>query len=84
MSVNPIGESYKVWIIHQSAARLFRKDVAASMLKVIKELEPLESDRLNDLIEEDANYIEKQFLRMYSEVPEEESDRVPVFDFEIM
>lgn len=80
MCINPIGETYKIWTIHQYAGRLFRKDVAQAMSKFIPELEQLEVEQLMEIIEEDANFVEKQFLKVASE---QGGEKVPVFDFEI-
>jgi hypothetical protein len=44
--VNPIGDNYKVFVLHQAAQRLFRKDVVQNMKKNIKELETLDLDDL--------------------------------------
>ena len=52
------------------------------MKKNIKELDAVDSEELIEKVEEEANNIESNFLKMFSEQPDEAS-RVPVFDFEI-
>jgi len=80
--MNNIGESSKIWVIHQGASRLVRKDIVTCMKKGIKELENLELDEIIDIVEKDAVTIENKFLKKYNE-NREESKRVPVFKFEI-
>ena len=62
--------------------RWFRRDFASQMKKNIKELDAVDSEELIEKVEEEANNIESNFLKMFSEQPDEAS-RVPVFDFEI-
>ena len=74
-TVNPIGDSQKVWVIHQAASRWLRKDIAQQMKKNIKEMEIVEMEEFIERVEEEAVKIENEFLKLFPEVP--------VFDFEI-
>ena len=80
--VSTIGDNSKIYVIHQAAQRLLRKDIAQNMKKNIRELDVLDLDEMLEKIEQDAVQVEQNLLKMYAEDPEEK-DRVPVFDFEI-
>ena len=42
--VNPISENGRIWVMHQAAARLLRKDMILVLKKSIKELDNIEND----------------------------------------
>ncbi len=77
-SVNPIGESYKVWVMHQAASRWVRKDISSFLRKNIKELDGIDSDVFIDNVEKTAVEVENLFTKMITG----EGD-VPVFNWEI-
>lgn len=52
------------------------------MKKNIKELENLDLDEMIQEVENHAVAVENNFIKMFSEEPEE-SQRIPVFDFEL-
>lgn len=56
--VNPIGDVSKIYVLHQAAQRLLRKDIAQHMKKNIKELDILDFDDILEKIEADALQIE--------------------------
>lgn len=60
-----------------------RKDIITTMKKNLKELDNYELDELINLVEEHAVEVEDKFIKMFSETPQAEEDKVPVFDFEI-
>ena len=76
--VNPIGEQYKVWVMHQAASRWLRKDISSYMRKNIKELETIDQDEFIENVEKTALEAETAFLKMLSE-----QEDVPVFNWEI-
>ena len=45
--VNPIGDTERVWVIHQAAGRYLRKDLVANMKKNMKEMENVDQDELD-------------------------------------
>lgn len=53
------------------------------MKKNIKELENIELDDLIAQVEEHAVDVENKFLKLFGDNIPEETQRVPVFDFEI-
>jgi hypothetical protein len=65
--VNTIGETSKIWVIHQAASRQLRKDIATQMRKSIKELDIVDSEELHEKIEAEAVEIENNFLRVVNE-----------------
>eukprot|EP00347_Sterkiella_histriomuscorum_P006020 403354377 len=83
LAVNPVGENSRIYIIHQAAQRLFRKDIVQQMKKNIKELENIDIEDLISQVETHAVEVENNFLRLFGEAKEDETQRTPVFDFEI-
>ena len=53
------------------------------MKKNIKELENIELEELIAQVEEHSVEVENKFLKLFGETIPEETQRVPVFDFEI-
>lgn len=53
------------------------------MKKNIKELDNIELEDLLQQVEEHAVNIENNFLKLFGEARQDETQRVPVFDFEI-
>jgi hypothetical protein len=45
-AINTISESSRIYVIHQAAQRLFRKDIVQQMKKNIKELESIDLEEL--------------------------------------
>ena len=78
--VNPIGEFSRIWVIHQAAQRLMRKDIVQAMKKNVKELETMDLDEMIQLVEAHAIEIENRLVKIVSDQTE---GQVPVFDFEI-
>ena len=78
--VNPIGDTVKIWVVHQAAQRLHRKDIVQTLKKNFKELETFDLEDMYQLVEAHAVDVENKLLKMVSEQSE---SQVPVFDFEI-
>ena len=76
--MNPIGENYKVWVMHQAASRWLRKDISSYMRKQIRELETIEQDELIENVEKASVEVEKAFLQLLKDTMD-----VPAFDWEI-
>ena len=83
LAVNPIGEASRIYVLHQAASRLFRKDIVQQMKKNIKELENIELEDLIQQVETHSVEVETNFLKIFGEKIEDETQRVPVFDFEL-
>ncbi len=82
MAVNPIGDNYKIWVIHQAASRWLRNDIATQAKKFFKEMETVDLDELQEKIETEAVKIEDAYLKLAFQNPDGTS-AIPVFDFEI-
>ena len=76
--MNPIGENYKVWVMHQAASRWLRKDISSYMRKQIRELETIEQDELIENVEKASVEVEKAFLQLLKDTMD-----IPAFDWEI-
>ena len=92
--INPVGDSGRIWVLHQAAARYLRKDMAATLRRSVKELEAIENDDFLKAVEEHAVTVEKNFVKMFSSDATSEYDELrtrflgspaplPTFDFEI-
>jgi hypothetical protein len=71
--VNPQGEQYRIWVSHQSASRVLRKDIASNLKKLQKDFEDVDLDEFQSKVEEVAVKFESKFIEEVS---------LPVFDFE--
>jgi hypothetical protein len=65
--VNPIGENAKVFVFHQAAQRLIRKDIVQNMKKNIKELNSIDLDDLVAEVENHSVEVEKKLIGMLSQ-----------------
>ena len=84
--VNPIGESSKIFVVHQAAQRLLRKDIVQAMKKNIREVESMDLEDLYSLVEQHSVEVEDKLFKIISEeyyAGQEQENKVPVFDFEI-
>lgn len=84
--ISTVGESYKIWAIHQAATRWMRRDIAKELKKTCNELASLDGDDLTAAIEEEGIEIENKFIAMFQEggcKAHELGRAVPVFNFEI-
>lgn len=66
-SITTVGDTCKVWVVHQAASRQLRRDIATQMRKNIKEMDIVESDEFNEKIEMEANEIENNLFRVINE-----------------
>lgn len=64
--MNPIGETAKVFVFHQAAQRLIRKDIVQQMKKNIKELSHLDLDDLATQVETHAVDVENKVIAALS------------------
>ena len=77
--VNPMGADYKVWVHHQAASRLLRKEIASYMHKQLSELERgSDKDDWITKMEQTAVDTENAFFKLLTEKQD-----VPVFSWEI-
>ena len=79
LMINPVGDDYKIWVIHQAASRMLRKDIVSYLSRIQKEFEDIDVDDLNEKVEANAVKLEKDVM---SKLPEKGTS-APVFDFEI-
>lgn len=77
LTVNPKGKEEAIWILHQAASRMLRKEILSHFKKVFtKELEDLEFDEVVEVIEDIARNVEDKYFReIYGDIN--------CFDFEI-
>jgi hypothetical protein len=92
--INNVQDTTRVWVIHQAAGRLLRKDIAVALKKATKELDEVEMEELCNTVEEHSNDIEKQLVKIFSIEGTEEFDEIrakylhgstapiPTFDYE--
>lgn len=94
LMVNPISEGHRIWIMHQAATRMLRKDMATVFKKSLKELDGIELEEFLSSVEAHAVEIEKNFIKMFSSEETNEFDAIrakylgfagpiPTFDFEL-
>jgi predicted solute-binding protein len=92
--INPVGESARVWVLHQAASRQLRKDMALALKKSVKELDSIDNEEFMAAVEAHAVDVEKNFIKMFSSEATHEFDEIrarffpsaaplPTFDFEI-
>lgn len=84
--VNPVGETSRIFVVHQAAQRLLRKDIVAAMKKNVKEVETFDLEEMQQVVEHHAVDIEAKLLKIISEEiygDQESGYKVPIFDFEI-
>lgn len=58
LTISPVGEASRVWVLHQAASRALRKDMATVLKKSIKELDHLELEEFLADVEAHAVEIE--------------------------
>ena len=75
--INTIGESYKIWVMHQAAARWLRKDLVQQMKKNVKELETVDLAEMISVVEQHAVEVENNLLKVICQ------QDTPIFDFEL-
>ena len=64
--VTPVNEGTRVWVLHQAAQRLLRKDIATLFKKSTKELDGIELDEFLQGIEAHSVEVEKNLIKMFS------------------
>ena len=92
--INNVQEQTRVWVIHQAAQRLLRKEIVIALKKSTKELDDVELDELVHTIEEHAIDVEKTLVKILSLEDTNEYDEIrskvlhgstapiPTFDYE--
>ena len=83
MAINTIGDTYNIWVLHQAAQRMLRKDIVQQMKKNVKELENIDLDEMLHQVEQHANEVENKFIEMTTKELNDEGHNTPVFDFEL-
>lgn len=76
--VNPFGEEYSIWVIHQAAPRYLRREIMTYMKKVVKQFDELDIDDVIEKVEKAANTFEDAFVAKNAN-----DDTLPCFDYEI-
>jgi len=51
LCINPISDQSRIFVFHQAAQRLFRKDIVQQMKKNIKELDNIDLDEMIQQVE---------------------------------
>ena len=89
-----LPDGFRVWAIHQAAQRALRRDIATVLKKTAKELEEVEMDEFIASVEEQANEVEKNLIKVFSIEGTNEYDEIrakylngstapiPTFDYE--
>lgn len=84
----------RVWAIHQAAQRVMRRDIATVLKKTVKELDEVELEEFVGAVEEQANEVEKNLVKVFSQEGTNEFDEIrakylngstapiPTFDYE--
>ena len=94
--VNTISDNARIWMMHQAAARLLRKDMILVLKKSIKELDNIENDEFVASVEAHSADIEKNVVKIFSSDKTNKFDAIrsrffsggssapiPTFDFEL-
>ena len=94
-TVCPISESARIYVLHQAASRVLRKDMSQVLKKSLKELDGIEIEDFVTSIEAHAVDVEKNFIKMFSSEETNDFDAIrvrylqgstapiPTFDFEM-
>jgi uncharacterized protein YwgA len=89
-----LADGFRVWAIHQAAQRALRRDIATVLKKTAKELDDVELDEFIASVEEQANEVEKNLIKVFSLEGTNEYDEIrakylngstapiPTFDYE--
>ncbi len=64
--INPIGETSKVFVFHQAAARLIRKDIVQQLKKNVKEVSHLDLEEMLAEVELHAVAVENKVIETLS------------------
>jgi hypothetical protein len=94
LTINVISESARIYVLHQTAARVIRKDMATVLKKSLKELDAVDLDEFVNAIEAHAVEVEKNFIKIFSSEETNDYDTlrtqyiggttpIPTFDFEL-
>ena len=76
--VNPVGDDYRIWVIHQAAPRYVRKEIMTFMKKVVKQFDELDIDEVVEKVEKVAGFFEDDFIKKNAN-----DETLPCFDYEI-
>lgn len=76
LKVPTSSDSYRIYVVHQVAQRLYREQIAREFKEYLNELAILDEDEMLNTVEKEAELYEKQFFQITN--PE-----LPVFDFEL-
>lgn len=70
------GDNARIWVMHQAASRVLRKDMATVLKKSLKELDNIELDDFLHAVESHAVEVEKNFVKMFSSEETKEFDQI--------
>ena len=73
--VNPMGENFNVYVTHQAASRVLRRDIINCLLKNVPDFEDVDADDFATKAEEVANKLEQNWIGKHPDLP--------VFDFDL-
>ena len=94
LTVTNVADGMRVWAIHQAAQRAMRRDIATVLKKTVKELDEVELEEFITGVEEQANEVEKNLVKIFSIEGTNEYDEIrakylngqtapiPTFDYE--
>ena len=94
LTVTNAADGIRVWAIHQAAQRAMRRDIATVLKKTVKELDEVELEEFVAGVEEQANEVEKNLVKIFSIEGTNEFDEIrakylngqtapiPTFDYE--
>ena len=82
-AINNIGETDRIYVIHQIAQRQLRRDIIVQMKKLIKEVDGVDLEDLTAAVETEAEVIETNLMKYFAEWPAEDANKIPVFNFEL-
>ena len=74
LHVSVISENARIYVLHQAAARLLRKDMASVLKKSLKELDSIDMDEFVGAVESHAVEVEQSFIKVFSSETTNEYD----------
>lgn len=72
--INPKGADYNIMILHQSGARVYRKEIISNLKKIMPTFEDIDVDEISKETDELAKKLEDRWISHFD---------YPVFDFEM-
>ena len=78
--VNPIGENYNVYVSHQAASRILRRDIITCLVKNVAEFKEVDADELANKAEDLNDDLENKWI---SSLTQNRESEFHVFDFDL-